>query len=127
VPLSDQLRFHHVGVACRDLEREAIALAALGYHAECDDFRDLRQGIEGRFVIGPGPRLELLTETEGSHVLEPWLTKGVKLYHQGYEVSDLDLQVEQLISAGAIVVSPRSRQLRSAVAGSASSCSRLFC
>jgi methylmalonyl-CoA/ethylmalonyl-CoA epimerase len=104
--MSDLLRFHHVGIACRDLDLEAAALSALGYRAEGDDFTDPRQEIQGRFVIGPGPRLELLIQTDGSRVLEPWLAKGVKAYHQGYEVSDLDAQIERLKSAGAIVVAP---------------------
>jgi methylmalonyl-CoA/ethylmalonyl-CoA epimerase len=104
--LSEPLRFHHIGIACRDLDLEAAALSALGYHAESDDFTDPRQGIRGRIVVGPGPRLELLTQLEGSRVLEPWLAKGVKAYHQGYEVSELDAEIERLKSAGAIVVSP---------------------
>jgi methylmalonyl-CoA/ethylmalonyl-CoA epimerase len=103
--MNHPMRFHHVGVACRDLEVEAAALSALGYRAESEDFIDPRQGIKGRFVIGPGPRLELLTQTEGSRVLEPWLAKGVKAYHQGYEVLDLEAEIERLKSAGAIVVS----------------------
>jgi methylmalonyl-CoA/ethylmalonyl-CoA epimerase len=103
--LSTQLRFHHIGIASRELDVEAAALAVLGYQAESEDFTDPRQGIRGRFVVGPGPRLELLTQTEGSRVLEPWLAKGIKAYHQGYEVFDLEAEIERLKSAGAIVVS----------------------
>jgi methylmalonyl-CoA/ethylmalonyl-CoA epimerase len=104
--MSEPLRFHHIGIACRELDLEAASLSALGYQAESDDFTDPRQGIRGRFVVGPGPRLELLTQLEGSRVLEPWLAKGVKAYHQGYEVSELDAEIERLTSTGAIVVSP---------------------
>jgi len=104
--VSDQLQFHHVGVACRDLEAEARALAVLGYRAESQDFTDPGQGIQGRFIAGPGPRIELLTQTDGSSVLEPWLAKGVKAYHLGYEVRRLDAEVERLKAAGGIVVTP---------------------
>jgi methylmalonyl-CoA/ethylmalonyl-CoA epimerase len=103
--VSEPLRFHHIGIACRDLDVDAAALSALGYRVESEDFTDPRQGIRGRFIVGPGPRLELLTQLDGSHVLEPWLVKGVKAYHQGYETADFDAQIERLKTAGAIVVS----------------------
>jgi methylmalonyl-CoA/ethylmalonyl-CoA epimerase len=100
------MRFHHVGVACRDLESEARAMLILGYRAESADFSDPGQGIRGRFVVGSGPRMELLEQTPGSQVLEPWLAKGVKAYHFGYETAELEAEVERLKSAGAILVTP---------------------
>jgi methylmalonyl-CoA/ethylmalonyl-CoA epimerase len=104
--MTELMRFHHVGVACRDIESEAKVMLALGYQAESADFTDPAQGIRGRFVVGSGPRMELLEQTSGSHVLEPWLAKGVKAYHFGYEVGELEKVVERLKSAGAIVVTP---------------------
>lgn len=104
--MSDELHFHHVGLACRDLEAEAKALALLGYRAESRDFIDPGQGIQGRFIAGPGPRIELLIQTDGSSVLEPWLAKGIKVYHYGYQVDGLDAEVERLKAAGGIVVTP---------------------
>jgi methylmalonyl-CoA/ethylmalonyl-CoA epimerase len=104
--MTEGMRFHHVGIACRHLESEAKAMLALGYRAEGADFSDPAQGIRGRFVIGSGPRMELLEQTSGSRVLEPWLAKGVKAYHFGYEVAALEAEVERLKSAGAIVVTP---------------------
>jgi methylmalonyl-CoA/ethylmalonyl-CoA epimerase len=100
------LEFHHVGFACRDLEAEAGALAAIGYRAESGDFTDPGQGIEGRFIVGTGPRIELLRQTEGSRVLEPWLAKGVKAYHFGYLTPELDGEIERLKAAGGILVTP---------------------
>jgi catechol 2,3-dioxygenase-like lactoylglutathione lyase family enzyme len=100
------MHFHHLGLACRDLEAEARDLAVLGYRPESPDFSDPGQGIQGRFVAGPGPRIELLTQTVGSTVLEPWLAKGIKVYHYGFEVARLDDEVERLKAAGGIVVTP---------------------
>jgi len=79
-------------------------MALLGYQAESEDFTDPGQGIQGRFIAGPGPRIELLIQTDGSSVLEPWLAKGVKAYHYGYEVERLDAELERLKAAGGIVV-----------------------
>ncbi len=102
--MTEPMRFHHVGIACRDLEGEAKAMLALGYRAESAEFTDSAQGIRGQFVIGPGPRMELLEQIAGSRVLEPWLAKGVKAYHFGYEIAELEAEVDRLKSAGAILV-----------------------
>ena len=46
------------------------------------------------FLVGPGPRLELLEPYEESTTLEPWLRAGSRLYHQAYEVDDLDASLD---------------------------------
>jgi methylmalonyl-CoA/ethylmalonyl-CoA epimerase len=84
-----KLSFHHIGVACHDLDLETRRLAVLGYAPEGPDFTDPIQGVSGRFLSGGGPRLELLTALGDGGVLTPWLNSGVKLYHLGYETTDL--------------------------------------
>jgi methylmalonyl-CoA/ethylmalonyl-CoA epimerase len=100
------MTFHHIGVACRDLVTETEAFRLLGYEAEAEDFVDSRQGIRGRFLIGSGPRLELLVGLPGSSVLTPWLKKGLKFYHQAFVVQNLDVSVEELCQKGGRLVSP---------------------
>jgi methylmalonyl-CoA/ethylmalonyl-CoA epimerase len=99
------MSFHHIGVACRDLAREAEAFSALGYEAESEDFVDSGQGIRGRFLVGPGPRLELLVGLPGSSVLDPWLEKGVKFYHQAFVVDSLETSVQELREEGGRMIS----------------------
>jgi methylmalonyl-CoA/ethylmalonyl-CoA epimerase len=101
-----ELRFHHLGVACRDLERESGVYAAIGYAPESGDFEDPRQGIKGRFLAGPGPRLELLVQLPGSDVLEPWLAGPARIYHQAFEVDDIESAIADLERAGARVAAP---------------------
>lgn len=88
--LSPDSRFHHVGVACRDLDDELAGLRLLGYESAGAPFSDPRQGIVGMFVEGAGPRLELLAPLPGSAVLDPWLRGGSRMYHLAYEVPDLE-------------------------------------
>lgn len=98
------LRFHHLGLATRAIEIEAAELRHLGYRPEGPAFVDVLQGIRGQFMVGPGPRIEVLAPTDGSPVLEPWLAKGIKLYHQAFEVADLDSELARHKAAGAMVV-----------------------
>jgi methylmalonyl-CoA/ethylmalonyl-CoA epimerase len=88
--------FHHIGVACRDLAREERAWLDLGYRREHDPFSDSGQGVWGVFLVGGGPRLELLEQLEGSDVLEPWLRSGSRMYHLAYEVVDLEHSIERV-------------------------------
>lgn len=94
-------RFHHVGVACRDLEQEQNELGALGYMPAGKPFTDPRQGVVGVFLEGPGPRLELLAPFESSKVLDPWLRARTKMYHLAYEVSRLNEAISEACDAGA--------------------------
>jgi methylmalonyl-CoA/ethylmalonyl-CoA epimerase len=101
------LLFHHVGVACRDLDAESKRFAALGYCLESADFLDPIQGVRGRFLASSGPRLELLAPLGISGVLTPWLNAGVKLYHLAYEAPDFEGAIAHLRGEGGkMVVQP---------------------
>jgi methylmalonyl-CoA/ethylmalonyl-CoA epimerase len=93
------LSFHHVGVACRDLPSEIQRLTPLGYRQEGSFFVDETQGVEGAFLVGGGPRLEILRPLTASGVLSPWLKSGTKLYHLAYAVGH-DMQREVLAFRG---------------------------
>lgn len=90
-------RFHHVGVATTSIERDESAYSKLGYIREGMEFVDPNQGVRGLFVVGPGPRLELLEQLEGSSALAPWLNSTNRMYHLAYEVDNLvtDLAMAQ--------------------------------
>jgi len=94
------LVFHHVGVACTDLDAENRRLALLGYHAEGEDFADPVQGVRGRFLVGPGPRLELLAPLGASAggILEPWLRAKTKLYHLAFTLAEIQAAIEHLVT-----------------------------
>ena len=98
------LRFHHVGVACSDIDKENRHFSVLGYTPEGEDFVDPLQGIRGRFLGGQVPRVELLMPLEGSKVLDGWLAAKVKLYHLAYETGDINGAIERLGKLGAKTV-----------------------
>jgi methylmalonyl-CoA/ethylmalonyl-CoA epimerase len=108
-PAQLQLEFHHVGVACCNIEVEAERLAALGYVPEHTAFTDSTQGVRGIFMTGQSPRLELLEPLQGdaNGVLAPWLKQGIKLYHLAYVTPDLTAEIASLCHARAkLMVKP---------------------
>jgi len=99
------LQFHHIGVACRDIEKEIRAFATIGYRLEGERFSDPLQKIHGCFLAGPGPRLELLAPMDDTSPVMSWLHKGVKMYHQAYEVESIEAAITALVADHAVVVS----------------------
>jgi methylmalonyl-CoA/ethylmalonyl-CoA epimerase len=100
-------RFHHVGVAARELDVEERFFAMLGYAREREDVVDERQGVRARFLVGGGPRIELLVDLPGSGGVGEWLKRGITLYHLAYEVDDLTSSGERLGALGAkLIVGP---------------------
>ncbi len=101
------MRYHHTGVACHRLEEEERWYTGfLGYQREGEIFTDPLQGIRGRFLTNEDGRIELVEALPGSEVLAPWLRRGVTLYHLAFEVSDLEVAIDELDEAGARLVSP---------------------
>jgi methylmalonyl-CoA/ethylmalonyl-CoA epimerase len=94
--------FHHVGVACRNLDEETIPWLLLGYSIDEDrsDFEDPIQKIRGRFIVGAGPRLELLMPTSSDSPIITILSKGIKYYHQAFMVSSFENAVYESKNMG---------------------------
>jgi methylmalonyl-CoA/ethylmalonyl-CoA epimerase len=111
IPVAQGLEFHHIGVACSDIEKEALLLEPLGYRVERGPFVDERQGVRGMFMGTQTPRLELLESLgEGTAgVLAPWLKEGTKLYHVAYTTRNLVIGIERMRAFGSkLVVAPVS-------------------
>jgi methylmalonyl-CoA/ethylmalonyl-CoA epimerase len=99
------LSFHHVGLACQDLDTEAAAHAALGFVPEGTVFEDPHQRIRGWFhTLGPF-RVELLEPLDDASPVQDWLRRGVRLYHVCYETDDLGTALERLRAGGHRTVS----------------------
>lgn len=93
--------FHHIGVACKDFALEQMVWEQLGYHQEDEEFEDPVQRVKGRFLVGPGPRLELLVPTSADSPVQGVLSRRTRMYHQAFEVKDFDVALDALEDAGA--------------------------
>jgi methylmalonyl-CoA/ethylmalonyl-CoA epimerase len=100
------MRFHHLGIATDSLRRDLRAYGTLGYGPEGSIIVENRQGVKGQFLVGGGPRLELLEPLPGSETLAPFLSRGIKCYHHAYEVDSLEESVAVLRAAGAKQLAP---------------------
>lgn len=92
--------FHHIGLACRDLEAGTAVQALFGYWPDGEIIEDLLQKVRLRFLVGGGPRLELLTPLSVDLPVAGVLARGTRLYHQGYMVPDLEAGITALRNRG---------------------------
>ena len=93
--------FHHIGVVCRDLDAEAAYWLALGYRPEGPDFEDPLQRVRGRFLVGPGPRLQLLQGRGEDAPLAAPLAGQSTLHRQAFETPMFDRAIATLEKSGA--------------------------
>ena len=97
------LRFHHTGIACRDIP-EALAFleATHPVREKTAIVRDAAQNADVCLVtLADGSRLELVS----GPVVENLVRKGITYYHVCYEVDDLDAEVGALRARRCRVVS----------------------
>jgi methylmalonyl-CoA/ethylmalonyl-CoA epimerase len=100
------LSFHHVGIACRSIDKTVGFYLAMGYTAS-PVTDDPLQHVKVCFLERPGqPRLELLEPLDDvSPVARTLATAGVTPYHLCYEVQDIDAAVAMLRGQRFLLVS----------------------
>jgi methylmalonyl-CoA/ethylmalonyl-CoA epimerase len=98
--------FHHVGLACRNLEEEAASIGSIGYSAEGPSIEDPIQKVRVQFFAGAGPRIELITPSAPDSPIWGILKRGTKFYHLAYEVADFEATVRSLETCGFRAVGP---------------------
>ena len=102
--LPSGFEFHHIGYACTSIDNDAKLFSFFGYEQEGDTFTDETQGVKGCFMVGNGPRIELLENLPASDTLTPWLDSGIKMYHMAYLVEDVCGALEWVCAQRARVI-----------------------
>ena len=103
----NNLKFHHIGIACKNIKTEAGYFETLGYKPVSEIFVDNNQKIKGLFIEAAGqPRLELLENACDDGPLNSCLAKGIKFYHLAYETTDLENVIADFIAQKAMVIKP---------------------
>lgn len=85
------IRFHHFGIACKDIDKTSECYRAIGYEVG-DVVFDSLQNVNICFLTHPTmPLVELLSPVDKNSPVVQILDKvGVTPYHTCYEVNDLD-------------------------------------
>lgn len=93
----DDLRFHHIGIACFDINETKAFYELMGYVAS-PIIDDPIQDIRISFLKKEGsPMLELLAPIDEKSPVNRILdTQGVTPYHICYEVDDIDAMMTLL-------------------------------
>lgn len=101
----NNLKLHHIGVACRNIEKEFKYFEKLGYQFASEIFVDEEQKIKGVFIKADNqPCLELLENVSEDGPLTSFLQNGVKFYHFAYITKDIEKDYDNLLAQGAIPV-----------------------
>lgn len=96
--MTNNLKFHHIGVATRNIEKEFKIFKSLGYIKYDDVFEDPIQKIKGLFIKAQNqPCLELLEGIGDDNPLKNNLLKGNKFYHIAYETNNIEEDLRDFI------------------------------
>ncbi|MBN2559852.1 MAG: VOC family protein [Phycisphaerae bacterium] len=100
-------KFHHVGVAVKDIRSAAERFASLfGAVLDSEVFHDENQQVRGQFIRLGDLRIELLEPAGEPSPLDAILKRGIAIYQVCHEVEDLDADLARLREAGVAVLSP---------------------
>ncbi len=104
--MDSELVFHHIGIACRDIDKTREFYLGLGYTAS-PVVDDPLQHVRICFLDKEGaPRLELLQPLDDqSPVARTLATAGVTPYHFCYEVRNIDEAIVALRTKRFLLVS----------------------
>lgn len=102
----ENIKFHHFGVACRDIDKTAEEYSALGY-TKGEIVFDPLQNINICFLSHPSmPLVELLSPVdENSPVVQILDKNGVTPYHTCYVVENLEDAIKAFKRRRYVIVS----------------------
>ena len=97
-----KMEFHHIGVACQDIQRYKEVLVKLfSISNESDIIQDSEQDAELCMVeLNNGLKLELI---QGKPV-ENLIKKGITYYHLCFSVDNIDEAIEHMSSRNSLIV-----------------------
>ncbi len=97
------MKFHHVGIACKDIKEELSAIlkihkvvkqSEIVYDAE----QDARLML---LTLEDGSNLELISGQQVATLVK----KNITYYHICFEVNDLEQEIQRLTESGALLIS----------------------
>ena len=84
------MKFHHTGLAVKSITKELTTYEKLGGIKESEIFSDQNLGVKVCFVNLGGHRIELVEGIGETSPVNDMIKKGIRMYHQCFEVDSLD-------------------------------------
>ena len=102
----DSMKFHHIGIAVKEIEKTAAVYVQGGYNKSTITF-DPIQNVNICWLVKDGmPTIELLAPVDEKSPVNKTLEKnGVTPYHTCYIVDDIESAVKELRKQKYIIVS----------------------
>lgn len=94
---------HHIGIACKDISRELEKIKKLHTVIDFSDivYDELQDANLCMITIDGGFKIELVS----GKPVEKIIQKGTTNYHICYECNDIEIEIRDLVSKGALLVS----------------------
>ena len=98
------MRFHHIGVACRNIGEEIAELSRVhDIVSQTPVVNDPEQDAEvAMLTLSDGTLMELVAGPQ----VETLVKKHIGLYHLCFEVADIQSEIDRLVGEGARLVVP---------------------
>ncbi len=97
------MKFHHVGIACKDLDEAKKWVKAT--HVIKEEIGPIADDLQKASFITLRTQDGLLIELIAGEQVTNIIKRGVSLYHICYMVADLDQTIAGFVSNGALVIS----------------------
>jgi len=98
------MRFHHIGVACRNIGEEIAQLSRVhDIVSQTSVVKDPEQEAQVvMLTLADGTQMELVAGPQ----VETLVKKHIGLYHLCFEVADIQSEIDRLVGEGARLVVP---------------------
>ncbi len=101
------LKFHHIGILCKNIEKSIEEFLSLGFSIERDVVYDQYRLIKIVFLNSDGLRIELIQPDKESEIY-PLMKRYKNLpYHFCYATDDMNQSIQKLIKNGYIMTQER--------------------
>ncbi len=89
---------HHIGIASRNIAKDALFFEAFGYHSQSSEREDAQADIRVQFLSADNqPDLELVANLSKDGPMTPHLQARRKIFHFAYETDDIETDAQKMV------------------------------